>query len=339
MIAEAYLHQLSPFAIELTESFGLRWYGLAYICGFLLAWWFIRLMARTGRSPLSPEQAGDLLFAGVLGVLIGGRIGYAAFYDQSLLVGFSNTIPWWDLLAINRGGMASHGGFLGVLVAFFIWGRKHHVSVLHLTDLGSVGCTAGLFFGRLANFVNGELWGKKLENQTDPPWWSVKYPAEITELWTQHPEMYGEQLAAIEPLRSTVVGGNDFYVQIVSEAYAGNEVVIASLSPQLTAWYPSQLFQAISDGPLLLAALLLVWFVPRKPGIVSGWFLIVYGTLRIFTEMFRQPDEGVSLIAGMSRGQLLSVGMIFAGCLLAVVCAKSETETYGGIFKKKQAST
>ena len=74
MLAEAYLHQLSPFAIELTESIGLRWYGLAYIAGFIVGWWFIRWMAKTGRSPLSSNQAGDLLFAGVLGVLFGGII-------------------------------------------------------------------------------------------------------------------------------------------------------------------------------------------------------------------------------------------------------------------------
>jgi phosphatidylglycerol:prolipoprotein diacylglycerol transferase len=340
VLAESYLHQLSPFAIQLTDSVGLRWYGLAYIAGFVAGWWFICWMARTDRSPMKPRQAGDLLFAGVLGVLFGGRIGYALFYDPQLLTGFSQEFPWWDLLAINRGGMSSHGGILGVLIAFVIWGRKHKINVMHLADLASVGCTAGLFFGRIANFINGELWGKQLLSQTNTPWWSVKYPREITESWLYSTDQYKPQLAALEPLRTKVVGGSEsFYSQVVSEAYAGNTVVIETITPQLTAWYPSQLFQAISDGPLLLGSLVLVWFVPRKPGVVSGWFLIIYGSLRILTEVFRQPDEGVLIILGLSRGQLLSTGMVLAGILMAIVCAKTGTKKFGGIFTTTEAST
>ena len=340
VLAEAYLHQLSPFAIELTESTGLRWYGLAYIAGFIVGWWFIRWMAKTGRSPLSPNQAGDLLFAGVLGVLFGGRIGYALFYDPELFLGFTQEFPWWDLLAINRGGMASHGGIIGVLIAFAVWGKKHKVPVMHLADLASVGCTAGLFFGRIANFINGELWGKKIPIQTDAPWWSVKYPTEITDVWLFNTNSFKDQLAAIEPLRTTVVGGGEtFYSRVVEEAYAGNSIVINTITPQLTAWYPSQLFQAISDGPVLLISLILVWLVPRKPGVVSGWFLIVYGTLRILTEVFRQPDEGISIIFGLSRGQLLSVCMVLFGATVVLICAKSNTKKYGGIVHTTQAST
>ena len=339
MLADAYIHQLSPFAIQLTESFGLRWYGLAYIAGFIVGWWFIRWMAKTDRSPLAPDQAGDLLFAGVLGVLFGGRIGYAIFYDPHLFTGFSSAFPWWDLLAINRGGMASHGGIIGVLFAFIIWGRKHKVPVMHLADLASVGGTVGLFFGRVANFINGELLGKKIPNQTEAPWWSVKYPTEITEVWVNNTDQYGDKLAALEPLKTTIVSGSDaFYQQIVIEAYAGNTVVIETIAPQLTAWYPSQLFQAISDGPLLLGALILVWLVPRKPGIVSGSFLVVYGILRILTEVFRQPDEGVSIIFGLARGQLLSVCMVLVGAVMILICAKNGSKKYGGIIRTKQAS-
>jgi phosphatidylglycerol:prolipoprotein diacylglycerol transferase len=137
-----------------------------------------------------------------------------------------------------------------------------------------------------------------------------------------------------------VIGGSEsFYSRVVSEAYAGNTVVIETITPQLTAWYPSQLFQAISDGPLLLGSLVLVWLVPRKPGVISGWFLIIYGSLRILTEVFRQPDEGVSIIFGLSRGQLLSTGMILAGIVMATVCAKIVTKKLGGIFTITEAST
>jgi phosphatidylglycerol:prolipoprotein diacylglycerol transferase len=331
---------LSPFAIQLTENFGLRWYGLAYLAGFLVGWWFIRWMAKTDRSPLSVDQASDLLFAGVLGVLFGGRIGYALFYDPYLFIDFSPEFPWWKLLAINQGGLSSHGGIIGVLISFVVWGLRHKISVMHLADLASVGCTAGLFFGRIANFINGELWGKQIADQTEAPWWSVKYPSEITEVWIHNTNQYGDQLAALEPLRTTVVSGSDsFYQHIVTGAYSGNTVVIETITPQLTAWYPSQIFQAISDGPLLLGALIIVWFVPRKPGIVSGSFLIVYGLLRILTEVFRQPDEGVLIVFGLSRGQLLSAGMVLAGAAMVLICAKVGSKKYSGIIRMRQALT
>ena len=135
------------------------------------------------------------------------------------------------------------------------------------------------------------------------------------------------------------MGGSEvFYQQVVAEAYAGNVTVIETIAPQLTAWYPSQLFQAMSDGPLLLGALIVVWIVPRKPGIVSGWFLVVYGLLRILTEVFRRPDEGVLIIFGLSRGQLLSVGMVLAGAVMILICAKIGSKKYGGIIRTKQAS-
>ena len=311
---------------------------MAYIAGFIVGWWFIRWMAKTGRSPLTIQQSGDLIFSSVLGVLFGGRIGFALFYDPSLFVEFSESFPWWDLLAINRGGMSSHGGILGVLVAFYVWSRKHNVAVLHLTDMGCVASTAGLFFGRIANFINAELWGKQLPLQTSPPWWSVKYPGEITQSWVHNPEQYEEKLQSIEPLRSSIVGGNEsFYTQVVSEAYSGNAEVITTIAPLLTAWYPSQLFQAISEGPLLLLSLAIVWVVPRKPGIISGWFLVMYGALRIVTEVFRQPDEGVSIIFGLSRGQLLSAAMVIAGGLIIVICTKQKQKMYGGILFSKEA--
>ena len=107
-------------------------------------------------------------------------------------------------------------------------------------------------------------------------------------------------------------------------------MVTETVQPLLTSWYPSQLFQAITDGPLLFAALVLVWWKPRKPGVVAGWFLIVYGFLRVSTEVFRQPDAGVDAILGMSRGQLLSAGMIVAGIVLTYASVRKENKKLGG---------
>jgi len=274
-----------------------------------------------------------------LGVLIGGRLGYVFFYDPSLLYTFTTEFPWWRTLAIQDGGMASHGGMIGVCVALIIWGRKNNVSTLHLIDIAALFTTPGLFYGRIANFINGELWGKPLSvsSQTNAPWWSVKYPTEITEVWATNPEQFQSQLHAIEPLRTHVVGGESFYQAVVIEVYAGNQHVIETIQPILTAWYPSQLFQAITEGPVLFIALFLIWWNPRKPGVVAGWFGIFYGLLRITTEVFRQPDEGVALLAGLSRGQLLSVAMILYGVFHLVMSARRSSEKVGGFkyaFKK-----
>ena len=102
--------------IEFSSGFGVRWYGLSYAMGFLVAWMMIRWISRRSWSPLPPQKVGDLMFAVILGVLLGGRLGYAIFYEPHLFIGFSKSLPYWDLLAINKGGMASHGGMIGVMI-------------------------------------------------------------------------------------------------------------------------------------------------------------------------------------------------------------------------------
>ncbi len=332
VLLQSYLHRLDPFAIQITETVGLRWYGLAYIAGFITAWIAIRWMGRRNITAIPPNRVGDFMFACVLGVLLGGRLGYVFFYDPSLLYSFTSDFPWWRVFAIQDGGMSSHGGMVGVVVALIVWGKKNNISILHIIDIAALFTTPGLFYGRIANFINGELWGKPIPEsfQTRAPWWSIKYPTEITEVWLVHPEQFQSQLSAIEPLRTHVVGGESFYQTIVFEAYAGNQHVVETIQPLLTAWYPSQLFQAISEGPVLFVALFLIWWVPRKPGIIASWFGILYGLLRIATEIFRQPDEGVALFAGLSRGQLLSVAIILYGVFYIAISSRRQSEKIGG---------
>jgi phosphatidylglycerol:prolipoprotein diacylglycerol transferase len=162
-----WVHDLSPFLIQFSDQVGIRYYGLAYIAGFATAWLLLRHYARRGRTALRADQAGDLMTALVIGVLVGGRLGYFAFYQPGLI--------WAEPLALLRvwdGGMASHGGFIGVTVALLWCGRSFRLPWRHLADLIASVAPAGIFFGRIANFINGELWGKI---STVP--WAVIFPA------------------------------------------------------------------------------------------------------------------------------------------------------------------
>lgn len=162
-----WVHDLSPFLIRFSDQFGIRYYGLAYIAGFVAAWLLLRTYEKKGRTALSGEQAGDLMTALVVGVLVGGRLGYFVFYQPALL--------WSEPLSLLRvwdGGMASHGGFIGVTAALLWCGRSFRLPWRHLADLIVSVAPAGIFFGRIANFINGELWGK-ISNVP----WAVVFPA------------------------------------------------------------------------------------------------------------------------------------------------------------------
>ncbi|HTL66331.1 MAG TPA: prolipoprotein diacylglyceryl transferase [Lacunisphaera sp.] len=161
-----WVHDLSPFLIRFNEHLGIRYYGLAYLAGFAAAGWLLRRYHQAGRSDLNTNAIIDLMTALVVGVVLGGRLGYFLLYQFDL---FRH-----DPLVFFRvweGGMASHGGFLGVLVALWWFSRKHGASLLQVADLVVSAAPLGLFFGRLANFVNGELWGKPA---TVP--WAVIFP-------------------------------------------------------------------------------------------------------------------------------------------------------------------
>ena len=325
-LAQSYLHTLDPNAIEFSDSFGIKWYGLSYLTGFVVGWCILRWLASTGRILLTVPQVTDFITYTVGGVLVGGRLGYCLFYDPSLLIDFSGTFPFWGVLAIHQGGMASHGGILGVILAMCLFARNRQLPVLHLIDITAFIAPPGLFFGRLANFVNGELWGKPLSPalQEAPPWWSVKYPEEIHTLPLDTVEGLVPHLA--NPLATNL------HHQVVIETYAGNPVLAEHLEPLLTARWPSQLFQAFSDGPILLLVLVVVWLVPRKPGVIAGSFLIAYGILRIVTEVVREPDDGVALTLGLSRGQLLSVLMLLAGAGFLLISTKFGGKRVGGLL-------
>ena len=269
-----WVHDLSPFLIRFGENFGIRYYGLAYVLGFVACGWLLHRYHRAGRTSLDLNASVDLVFSIVIGVLLGGRMGYFLLYQFETL----RHDPL-ALLRVWEGGMASHGGFIGVTAALWWFARSRKVPMLHLGDLIASTAPAGLFFGRVANFINGELWGRI----SDVPW-AVIFPQSASP---------GTQLIHIQPR------------------------------------HPSQLYEAAGEGLLLFA--FMQWRLWKSdalkstPGRLAGEFLIAYALVRMFCEMFREPDA--SLLFGLSRGTFYSVFLIAAGAVLIRLSArKSEGE-------------
>ncbi|WEK44183.1 MAG: prolipoprotein diacylglyceryl transferase [Candidatus Sphingomonas colombiensis] len=145
--------------------FTLRWYSLAYIAGIVVGWWYLlKLLAQPG-APMARRHADDLVFYATLGIILGGRIGYVLFYAPEMILHPIRILRLWD------GGMSFHGGVIGTTIGIILFARKNGLNWLRIHDY--VACVApfGLFFGRLANFVNGELWGKP----SDVPW-AIVFP-------------------------------------------------------------------------------------------------------------------------------------------------------------------
>lgn len=351
----AWLHDLDPYAFRLSGGFGLRWYGLAYVAGFIAAWLVLVRLARRGRILIGADRVPDLILAVVVGTLVGGRLGYVLIYQPSLLVEFTSSAPWWGLLAINNGGMASHGGMIGIILACWMLARWCRVPALHVMDLMALVAPIGIFFGRMANFVNGELLGRVAAPPGEPaPWWSVKYPQELLErfgqpsiedgtslLTTPHrvpgelTPMQAEDLrAALSLLQAPEESNLELAaVRAVDLIQAGDAQAKEVFAPLLTARHPSQLYQALAEGVILGILLWFIWMKPRRPGVVGAWFLIIYGVGRIATEFVRLPDShlAVQRIMGLSRGQWLSALMIIAGAVaLAWITSRKDVLPVGG---------
>lgn len=166
-------HNLSPWALKLPENAyfgGIRWYGVAYLASFLIVAWFLKYCATRGKIDLDAEQRASLLTHLILGVLIGGRLGYVILYD------FANfcddpivLVRFWDG---GIAGMSSHGGFVGCMAALYFFCRKNALALFSVGDLLCAIAPAGLLLGRLANFINGELYGRI----THVPW-AVIFPS------------------------------------------------------------------------------------------------------------------------------------------------------------------
>ncbi|NEZ04408.1 prolipoprotein diacylglyceryl transferase [Wenzhouxiangella sp. XN201] len=158
--SDFYFHRIDPVAIDI-GGFAIYWYSVMYLVAFGAFWLLGRIRAQREDTPLEPPQVGDLLFWGVIGVIVGGRLGYVLFYGFDQLMGD----PLF-LFRIRDGGMSFHGGLIGVLVALWAYGRHLGCGFLRLCDFGAPLVPLGLAAGRVGNFIGGELWGRK----TDVPW-------------------------------------------------------------------------------------------------------------------------------------------------------------------------
>ena len=155
--------QIDPIAFSI-GPLAVRWYGLMYLAGFGAGWWLGQRRIKRGLAPITRQQFDDLIFLAVLGVILGGRLGYVLFYKP----GYYAAHPL-EIFAIWQGGMSFHGGLLGVMLAMWMAARRYRIHFLSLTDFVAPLCPLGLAAGRIGNFINGELYGRV----TDLPWGMV----------------------------------------------------------------------------------------------------------------------------------------------------------------------
>src|SRR5882724_7626611 len=168
-----YFHSINPIAFSI-GPLAVHWYGIMYLLGFLGAWWLGESRRKQGRLPIGAEVFSDLLFYGMMGVIIGGRIGYMLFY----------TPPDWvvheplALVRVWEGGMSFHGGLLGVIAAGWWWSRRHKIHFFDTMDFIAPLVPIGLGLGRLGNFIGGELWGRRQPDLS----WGVIFPRALESL-------------------------------------------------------------------------------------------------------------------------------------------------------------
>ena len=246
--------------------FVIRWYALAYIGGIVLGWIYARSLVKQerlwdGPVPITLLQLDDFILWVTIGIIVGGRTGYVLFYNPALFIQHPA-----EILQLWNGGMSFHGGFLGCVAAVMLFARKNGISILSLGDLTTAVGPIGLFLGRLANFINSELWGRPADASVP---WAMVFPN----------------------------GGP---------------------LPR----HPSQLYEAGLEGILLFAilAVMVRMGALKRPGLILGSFIAIYGLARITAEFFREPDPQLGFLwGGLTMGMLLSVPMIIAGTILIMM--------------------
>jgi phosphatidylglycerol:prolipoprotein diacylglycerol transferase len=236
----------------------VRWYALAYIVGIIAGWFYARAIIASerywgGPAPLTVIDFDDFVIWITLGIILGGRTGYVLFYNLPHFAAHP-----LQIFQLWNGGMSFHGGVLGCFVAIFAFARHRRIPILSLGDVTTAVAPIGLFLGRIANFINGELWGRP----SDVPW------------------------AMIFPNGGPL--------------------------PR----HPSQLYEATLEGIVLFAVLALMVRAGalKRPGLISGSFLLGYGIARVVCELFREPDVQLGFLwGGLTMGMILCIPLMLAG--------------------------
>ncbi|HEX8276540.1 MAG TPA: prolipoprotein diacylglyceryl transferase [Longimicrobiaceae bacterium] len=293
--------RLDPVALDFPGPIDVRWYGLGYLAGFFVAYLILRRLAQRGFLRMEPDAAGDLITALVLGVILGGRIGYILFYDFADFAANPARI-----FRIWEGGLSFHGGLLGVIVATWWFTRRHKIPFFNLGDGLALAVPFGIFFVRVANFINGELYGRPAG--PDVPW-AMRFPTDP------------------EALRALGLEGRGMRDREEALQAAYDSGAWDAVAAQVPLRHPSQLYEALTEGLLLGLILWGVYALTRKRGIrlpdgtYGGIFLLGYGVFRSFVELFRQPDAQFrdagdplgTVLGPLTMGQTLSALMILGG--------------------------
>ena len=291
--------QINPVALQL-GPLAIHWYGLTYLAAFGFFFFLATLRLRhqpyasiTGPGSWSRRDIEDILFMGVVGVVIGGRIGYCLFYKP----GYYLSHPL-EIFAVWQGGMSFHGGLIGVLLAQLWFARTRRRPWLQVMDFIAPCVPTGLAAGRVGNFINGELWGRF--SSPDLPWGMV-FPGSGSSL-PRHPSQVYQFL-----LEGLLL----FVLLWLYARKPRNPPTPTSVAAR--ASLPSEGNGLSRCGPL------------QRPGQVSGAFLLGYGVFRFIAEFFRAPDAFLGTLSmGMSMGQWLCVPMILGGAVLWAWATKRE---------------
>jgi phosphatidylglycerol:prolipoprotein diacylglycerol transferase len=266
---------IDPVAISI-GPLAIRWYALAYISGIVIGWIYARALIRSeklwsGPAPIAPLQLDDFILWVTVGIIVGGRTGYVLFYNPVVFIQNPAAI-----LKLWEGGMSFHGGFLGCVAAVMLFALKNKISILSLGDITTAVAPIGIFLGRLANFIKGELWGREADASVP---WRMIFPDDPLQLFR----------------------------------------------------HPSQLYEAALEGILLFAVLAVMVRMGalKRPGLVLGSFIAIYGLARIAGEFFREPDPQLGFLwGGTTMGMLLSVPMIIVGGILIMMAWRREAPVH-----------
>lgn len=289
--------QFDPVFFEL-GPLAVRWYGLMYMVGFIgglfICRWRLKY-AYIRAQGWTKNDIDDLLFYVVLGVILGGRLGYVLFYKASFY--FANPI---HIFKIWEGGMSFHGGLLGVGLAllFYKMKNKQRFQWLEVCDFIAPAVPLGIAAGRLGNFINGELWGRVTSLHA---LWATGFPQAASEdqLWIMK-----------HAAQASKLGNTDFYSHF------------NGMLPR----HPSQLYEMFFEGIVLLVVLIVMGRKKRPVGLITSYFIAGYGIARFCIEYAREPDDYLGLVAlHLSLGQWLSIPMILGGLGLAIYsCFRNE---------------